>query len=754
MNHIDKKAGLPTRGIWLGMALLLAGGLGITSLTSGQDKAAPRQEPVVGAQPAAAAVPQMTIRGTDAAVVGRRFTLEVIIANPIAQAVKDLEFVAELDGNLEQDSRARSHAEKISSIAAENVHIVRMAVTPTKKGPARVDIILSMKNGQRQQVQQIIPVFAAEDAPQQAERPAGASPLSVSVTSPKDCFADRPAMFLIHVHNTGAQATKDNMELVVSYGTMNNAGVNIQQNFGGPGFGGREFGGRGRGLVVANPTNPVREAKINIPSLGPNESRTVPVTLTAHRIGDFRLAIAADSQMIGSAGVNAKFDPNATVHSLLPATFGSLAPRLPKSLADVPEVGLEDRVSKTMKADEAFEQIAHMMDKVNHANAKKVDAFVAALLEKRPDMNGMPMAMGDSCRLTPERANHFISELGQLRNAMAQSPGGNGLITRMANPGAVGAQFSPDGKQVPVNAEKATSARIGAMMQVLGPESVTMRQELIKFLAAVSTTESTQALAKLAIFSEEEQVRQSAIDALKNCKQKDYTDVLVNGLNYPWPAVAQNASDAIVKLKRNDLMPQLVNMLERPDPRAPVTEECCEGKQVVREVVKINHLRNCMLCHPPRSNDQNVPGIAPATFTDVEEVQVLGRFNTPLLAQVPIPNQPLPVSPGNGGGYGQFSVPDTLIRFDVTYLRQDFSVMLPVVDHQPWPQTQRFDFLVRTREITDQEAKAYRDLLRQASAGDLTPYQRAAVAALRSMTGRDAEPTAPAWRKILEQVKG
>jgi len=93
------------------------------------------------------------------------------------------------------------------------------------------------------------------------------------------------------------------------------------------------------------------------------------------------------------------------------------------------------------------------------------------------------------------------------------------------------------------------------------------------------------------------------------------------------------------------------------------------------------------------------------------------------------------------------------VSFDVTYLRQDFSVKLPVTNAQPWPAQQRFDFLVRTRAITDKEAEVYGNLLRPAKNSDLSPYQQAALTSLRILTGRDTEPTATAWRGLLAQIK-
>ena len=63
---------------------------------------------------------------------------------------------------------------------------------------------------------------------------------------------------------------------------------------------------------------------------------------------------------------------------------------------------------------------------------------------------------------------------------------------------------------------------------------------------------------------------------------------------------------------------------------------------------------------------------------------------------------------------------------------------------------QRYDFLVRSRTVTEQEALAYQKLLALAP-GALSPYGRAAVSALRDLTGLDAEPTGPAWRKLVAQ---
>jgi hypothetical protein len=141
--------------------------------------------------------------------------------------------------------------------------------------------------------------------------------------------------------------------------------------------------------------------------------------------------------------------------------------------------------------------------------------------------------------------------------------------------------------------------------------------------------------------------------------------------------------------------------------------------------VRINHHRNCLLCHAP-GNTTNIPGDAPT-------------------AGVQVPGEPLPVPSDD---YNQ-SVPDILVRLDMTYLRQDFSVMQVVEGADPWPEMQRFDFLVRTRALTEDQARTYSEKLNQREPGQQSPYRRAILTALRELTGKDAEPTPEAWRKLL-----
>jgi hypothetical protein len=202
--------------------------------------------------------------------------------------------------------------------------------------------------------------------------------------------------------------------------------------------------------------------------------------------------------------------------------------------------------------------------------------------------------------------------------------------------------------------------------------------------------------------------------------ERDYTEVLVQGLHYPWPAVAVRAANAIAKLRRKDLVPQLQALLAEPDPRAPVMKGIKINHKrvpVVRELVRVNHHRNCLLCHVPGNSDSDA-----------------------LTGPVPVPGEPLPSaynirrsSPPSSG------LPDLLVRADVTYLRQDFSVLLPVANAETWPEMQRFDFLVRTRVLTEDEAKEYREKLTPHMSDESSPYRSAALAALRELTSRDGK---------------
>jgi hypothetical protein len=446
--------------------------------------------------------------------------------------------------------------------------------------------------------------------------------------------------------------------------------------------------------------------------------------------------------------VNFKFkiDPKTPITDLLPTppkAQGKLPAWTNEDLAKVSELTFGEPIAKTLTKEKAMEATAHQLAKANHLNQGKTDGFMLAFIDRRAEFRGMPFLMGDECRTREEQAKMFnlvVEGIHQNlpRNRESTTEAMDQFWSNMSSLNTLAGQNNPKGGGLRVtqaNREQFHRAMVAALMQILMPESEQVRYGLAKYLATVPNMDATKALAKLAIFSPEDEVRAAAIDGLKVRRERDYTDVLIQGFNYPLPTVAKRAAEALVKLERKDVLENLVQVLEKPDPRLPVTEKR-DGKDVttVREMVKVNHHRNCMLCHAPGNAIDMPAGV--------------------LTVAVPLPTEPLP-KPSDGGGYQSVPPPspDILVRLDMTYLRQDFSVMMPVSDAHPWPEMQRFDFLVRTRTLTPQEAQAYEPCCEVDEPGRLSPYHRAALFALRELTGRDAEPTAAAWRKLLKLPK-
>jgi hypothetical protein len=472
-------------------------------------------------------------------------------------------------------------------------------------------------------------------------------------------------------------------------------------------------------------------------------------------------------------------DPKTPLTDLLPPPPKATAQKpsaFVDDLANVPELMLTEPLANEPDNHKAIEALALQIAKINHLNKEKPDRFMEVLLKERPDLAGLPFQMGTDCRLSSTRSLYFKKAVAIVHNSVnreRQTGVVDAPIDEFTQPAPIPAPatrprqlrsgnftfestidsfsrddgdvfllrflqgcLADDGSTRPIRAkehrENATSARIAAMTQICGPTSDSMKLAMARYLASVSSVDSTHALVKTILFTPEEDARNVAIEALKGRRDKDYVDSLLQGFRYPWPEVAKRAADALVKLDRKDLVPQIIDVLDEPDPRAPVTKTA-NGKTVttVRELVRINHHRNCAMCHAPGKDVQNNSDI--------------------LTAEAPVPGQPLPSF--DSGGYGSQGIPELLVRIDVTYLRQDFSMMLPVVDSAPWPKLQRFDFVARTRPLNDDEVKVYKDKFDKLEQGVLPPNHRAALAALRELTGKDTTPTADAWRKLVTATK-
>jgi hypothetical protein len=393
-----------------------------------------------------------------------------------------------------------------------------------------------------------------------------------------------------------------------------------------------------------------------------------------------------------------KIDPAAPLADLLPAPpkVARAPVYLGGDLSAVPELALEDFPKLT--AGEWGERKAHTAAAALHLNGKDEDGFLKAVLKARPDLAGLPFAMGDACRTKGERARAFKSAAEAVRSLW-----GSGLL---------GGRGAEEGQ-----AERFYRARVAVVEQVMPAHEPPARRSLTRALASVPSPEATRALARLAVFSTDKAVRAAAVEALAVRRDKGSTEVLAAGLRYPWPGVAENAAAAIAKLRRKDLAPRLRALLTAPDPRGPRAESAGGRQEVVAyELVRVNHLRNCLLCHAPAERGQ----------TEDET----------LVAEVPVPAESLP---DTSGGYYQ-PKSNLLVRVDVTYLRQDFSAMQTVSDWtaDSWSEKQRFDFVLRRRVLTAAEAA---DLRQRLSKGE-SPYRRAAERALRELGERVVEAKA------------
>ena len=232
---------------------------------------------------------------------------------------------------------------------------------------------------------------------------------------------------------------------------------------------------------------------------------------------------------------------------------------------------------------------------------------------------------------------------------------------------------------------------IPTLVQMLQVENQPVRLVLVEALAGIDGQQATHALVARALYDLSPAVRQAAVKALQDRPVAEYRAALLAGLRYPWPAVADHAAEALATLNVQSAVPELMDMLVKPGP-----EKAQAKTALVQEVVRINHQRNCMLCHAPSFS----PG-------------------DPVRGAVPGKN--------SGNSYSQGEI---FVRADVTYLQQDFSVMQPATQAGAGPAFQRFDYVIRSRKPTPREVPLPQSL-----------QQRAAILfALQELTSKQGGP--------------
>ena len=354
------------------------------------------------------------------------------------------------------------------------------------------------------------------------------------------------------------------------------------------------------------------------------------------------------------------------------------------------------------------------------------------LLAQRPDLSGLPVRKGADCQ-TDKNAVETMQGLSLTLRFL--QPGGFRRSKSTSNEAKDEAPIIEflthlrEGREPGegsknqllkelmelrrVKLGKLSEAMIPTLVQVLQSQRAPVRLELVKLLAAIKGPVATAALARRALFDLAEDVREAAVRELKQRSQKEYRQVLLDGLRYPWAPVADHAADALVALADRDAAPSLVALLDKPDPCAPVRTK--DHKWIVKELVGVNHLRNCFLCHAPSFDRKD-----------------------PVRGLVPTPGERLPVE------YYESSR-GIFVRADVTYLKQDFSVVQPVPYHDKWPALQRYDYLVREREPTAPELSFW-----AGKTAAWYPQRDAVLFALRQLTGKDAGDSAKDWHQALK----
>jgi hypothetical protein len=330
-----------------------------------------------------------------------------------------------------------------------------------------------------------------------------------------------------------------------------------------------------------------------------------------------------------------------------------------------------------------------------------------AILKRRKDVKGLPLLDEPDCRKAISGARLMEQVSNTVRETTAQY-----LIDRDSSLAVRHAKETDLVYPLAKVAFLYSPSEVTTLVQMFQPQGPSVRRELVKLLAKWDDPQAGALLAKFAVFDLSPEVRASAIAALRKLPANEYRQVLLDGLRYPWPPVADHAAEALAAIRDRDAAADLVPLLDKPDPRRPYFDD--NKRPMKAELVAVNHLRNCLLCHAPSFDASD-----------------------PLRGMVPEPGRPL------APRYYESDRSQTIFaRADITYLRQDFSVFQPVAKADPWPNEQRFDYLIRRRETTVGDVK------NELQAGNY-PQREAVLFALRELTGEDRGTTSAEWRASL-----
>jgi HEAT repeat protein len=400
---------------------------------------------------------------------------------------------------------------------------------------------------------------------------------------------------------------------------------------------------------------------------------------------------------------------------------------LRKQLAAMPEFGL------SQKTRQALVQSYSNLYKGNSGVSMSLKFDPFTLLHHFPDAAVLPVRSTANCQLPPKEA----ATLGVLAKKL------HAYLDTIAPMDQDGKRAKPTRLREVLREERRgkrpewlRAEALPAMLQILMAEDVPLRLLLVDMIAEVDARPATIALAQRAVYDLSAEVRQAAIKALRDRPRADSRPVLVEALRYPWAPVADHAAQALVDLADGDAVPLLVNLLGKPDPVAPYPT--AKDGTAVRHLVRVNHLANCLLCHAPaQSGKDPVVGFDPSVNITTSGSsggggRWRGRSSGASQSQA-----------GGGGGGWRGGTGSMLIRADVQFLKQDFSVSFPVGIPGVEVQGLRFDYLIATRLLKGAELREWKE--QSATVPSTYPQREAALFALRALTGKDVGPTTEAW---------
>jgi hypothetical protein len=382
--------------------------------------------------------------------------------------------------------------------------------------------------------------------------------------------------------------------------------------------------------------------------------------------------------------------------------------------------------------------------------------LVPLLSARRVDLLGLPFRLGSLNRMNKEEALNLKVLSQQLRLQVQTSM--PGMVDDIIDP-------RPDAETLrlrlfdsPLRSAWLRPQAIPTLRQLLMHEHRNVRLVLVEILSKIEGALASLALAERAVFDLHPDVRLAALVALKSRPVSEYEPTLIAALRYPWPAFADHAAEALIALDLRDSVAKLIPLLDARDLGEPYAVDTGAARlTVVPELVRMNHLRNCLLCHAYSASQADpIRGLVP----HAEQ-------------RIPLPSSGARKISGGGryGGGGRTTgstggnrsathvlpgpalIVPTFVRPDVTYLKQDFSVDQPVANHGKfWPADQRFDYLIRLRPLNDKELIVWQDQLKAFRTA--APQRESLIFALRELTGQNPGPAVEDWKRLYSPITG